>query len=55
MDSLPLVEDRVEYPGVASTGLVNRFRLEFYSCLGSRADALFELADAVATAPAPVR
>jgi hypothetical protein len=55
MDSMPLVEDRVEYPGVASTGLVNRFRLEFYACLASRADALFELADAVACEPGPVR
>ncbi|MFJ3799901.1 NF041680 family putative transposase [Streptomyces sp. NPDC090088] len=34
---------------------LSRFRGEFYSCLTSRADALFELADAVLCADGPVR
>ncbi len=34
---------------------LSRFRSEFYSCLVSRADALFELADAVLCADGPVR
>ena len=36
------------------TGLC-RFREEFYSCLGARADALFELTDALLCADGPVR
>ena len=36
------------------TGLC-RFRDGFYSCLGARADALFELTDAVLCADGPVR
>jgi hypothetical protein len=34
---------------------LSRFRSEFYSCLTRRADALFELADAVLCADGPVR
>ncbi|MFG2601727.1 transposase, partial [Streptomyces sp. NPDC048462] len=34
---------------------LSRFRGEFYSCLAKRADALFELADAVLCADGPVR
>ncbi|OHV33436.1 hypothetical protein BBK14_33665 [Parafrankia soli] len=34
---------------------LSRFRCEFYSCLTRRADALFELADAVLCADGPVR
>lgn len=34
---------------------LSRFRGEFYSCLTRRADALFELADAVLCADGPVR
>ncbi|CUU59755.1 DDE superfamily endonuclease [Parafrankia irregularis] len=34
---------------------LSRFRYEFYSCLTRRADALFELADAVLCADGPVR
>ena len=32
-----------------------RFREEFYSCLGARADAQFELTDALLCADGPVR
>jgi hypothetical protein len=34
---------------------LRRFRSEFFACLDARADALFELADAVACAGGPVR
>lgn len=36
-------------------GELRRFRREFYSCLRARADAVFELADAVLCADGPVR
>ena len=36
-------------------GELSRFRYEFYSCLTARADALFELSDAVLCADGPVR
>ncbi|MFG2692971.1 NF041680 family putative transposase [Kitasatospora sp. NPDC048407] len=35
--------------------VLSRFRVEFYECLYARADALFELADAVLCAEGPVR
>src|SRR5215472_10155213 len=42
--------------GVAGArGELCGFRREFYRCLPRRADALFELADAVLTADGPVR
>jgi hypothetical protein len=37
------------------SGELSRFRAEFYGCLTRRADALFELADAVLCADGPVR
>jgi hypothetical protein len=39
----------------AASGDLRRFRREFYACLTARADALFELADAVLCADGPVR
>ncbi|MFG2410852.1 NF041680 family putative transposase [Streptomyces goshikiensis] len=41
--------------GPAAFAGLSRFRGEFYSCLTARADALFELADAVLCADGPVR
>lgn len=45
------------HPGVRPDALaeLSRFRSEFYSCFARRADALFELADAVLCADGPVR
>ncbi|RLK09533.1 DDE superfamily endonuclease [Micromonospora sp. M71_S20] len=42
------------YP-VGGVGELGRFRREFYGCLTVRADALFEVADAVLCADGPVR
>lgn len=39
----------------AALGELTRFRLAFYECLTARADALFELADAVLCTDGPVR
>jgi hypothetical protein len=39
----------------AATGDLSRFRRVFYACLTARADALFELCDAVLCAEGPVR
>ena len=39
----------------AAVGELARFRQELYDCLTARADALFELADAVLCADGPVR
>lgn len=39
----------------AAFGELTRFRLAFYACLTARADALFELADAVLCTEGPVR
>ncbi|MCG3041250.1 transposase [Streptomyces sp. S1A] len=50
MISLP-----VEGPAVEALGALSRFRVEFYECLYARADALFELTDAVLCADGPVR
>ncbi len=41
--------------GGGAVGRLAGFRREFYSCLTARADALFELADAVLCADGPVR
>ena len=41
--------------GVESLAAVCRFRDTFYRCLGARADAQFELADALLCAEGPVR
>lgn len=40
---------------VGALGDLSRFRQEFYQCLSRRADALFELTDAVLCAEGPVR
>jgi hypothetical protein len=40
---------------VESLGVLSRFRTDFYCCLTARADALFELADAVLCADGPVK
>jgi len=41
--------------GAVATGDLSRFRRAFYECLSRRADALFELCDAVLCAGGPVR
>ncbi|MFI6951541.1 NF041680 family putative transposase [Streptomyces sp. NPDC050422] len=41
--------------GVEPAGALSRFRLGYYACLYRRADALFELTDAVLCADGPVR
>lgn len=46
------VHDRAAAEAVGDLG---RFRQEFYDCLTARADALFDLADAVLCADGPVR
>jgi DDE superfamily endonuclease len=46
------VRDAVQ---VGALGELSRFRQEFYRCLPARADALFELAEAVLCADGPVR
>ncbi|MFD7710125.1 NF041680 family putative transposase [Streptomyces sp. NPDC059786] len=43
------------HPTVEPWGVLSRFRVEFYDCLYTRADALFELTDAVLRADGPVR
>jgi hypothetical protein len=49
----------VPYPGVsgeagpAGLGDLEAFRAKFYDCLSTRADALFELTDAVLCSPLP--
>ncbi|TJZ96832.1 NF041680 family putative transposase [Actinacidiphila oryziradicis] len=42
-------------PAVDPLSVLSRFRIEFYDCLYTRADALFELADAVLCADGPVK
>ena len=44
-----------EDAGVEPITVLSRFRGEFYACLAARADALFELTDAVLCADGPVR
>lgn len=39
----------------AALGVLSHFRVEFYDCLYRRADALFELTDAVLCADGPVK
>ncbi|MFV5998276.1 hypothetical protein ACNPQM_39410 [Streptomyces sp. NPDC056231] len=41
-------------PADAALSVLSHFRVEFYDCLYSRADALFELTDAVLCADGPV-
>ncbi|MFI8194048.1 NF041680 family putative transposase [Streptomyces sp. NPDC085946] len=45
----------VDVPGSEALGLLSRFRVEFYECLYQRADALFELTDALLCADGPVK
>ncbi|MET7434553.1 transposase [Streptomyces flaveolus] len=45
----------VGVPGIEALGLLSRFRVEFYECLYKRADALFDLTDAVLCADGPVK
>jgi hypothetical protein len=42
-------------PAVDPLGVLSRFRVEFYECLYARADALFELTDAVLCTEGPVK
>ena len=55
------MDSSVPYAGVpgeagpAGVGDLASFRREFYQCLTARADALFELTDAVLCSPGPVR
>ncbi|MFF2149698.1 NF041680 family putative transposase [Kitasatospora sp. NPDC058190] len=48
--SLPL-----DPPAGDGLGILSRFRVEFYDCLYTRADALFELTDAVLCTDGPVK
>ncbi len=50
MTSLPM-----QLPTVEQWGALSRFRMDFYECLYTRADALFELADAVLCTDGPVK
>src|SRR4051794_41986333 len=43
-----------DHDPASAVGELSRFRHEFYACLASRADALFELTDAVLCADGPV-
>ncbi|MFG2950471.1 NF041680 family putative transposase [Streptomyces adustus] len=45
----------VGVPGSEALNLLSRFRVEFYECLYKRADALFELTDAVLCTDGPVK
>ena len=47
--SLPPVQ-----PARDALGVLSHFRVQFYDCLYTRADALFELTDAVLCADGPV-
>lgn len=49
---MSVVEDAAR---VESLGVLSRFRTGFYDCLPARADALFDLADAVLCADGPVK
>ncbi|GAA2774585.1 hypothetical protein GCM10010521_61200 [Streptomyces rameus] len=44
----------VDAPVGGALDVLSRFRVEFYECLYARADALFELTDAVLCADGPV-
>ncbi|WP_241002376.1 transposase, partial [Streptomyces sp. CB01881] len=48
--SLPL-----DPPTSDALGILSRFRVQFYDCLYARADALFELTDAVLCTDGPVK
>lgn len=45
----------VDAPAGEALDVLSRFRVEFYECLYARADALFELTDAVLCADGPVK
>lgn len=56
MKERPLVKSLAPAgPADAALGVLSHFRVEFYDCLYSRADALFELTDAVLCADGPVK
>lgn len=44
-----------DVPAGGALGVLSRFRVEFYECPYARADALFELTDAVLCTDGPVR
>jgi hypothetical protein len=51
----PLVKSlAAEQSDDAALGILSHFRVEFYDCLYTRADALFELTDAVLCSDGPV-
>ncbi|GAA2773339.1 hypothetical protein GCM10010440_75030 [Kitasatospora cinereorecta] len=50
MTSLP-----VQLPAVEQWGVLSRFRMDFYECLYTRADVLFELTDPLLCTDGPVR
>jgi hypothetical protein len=51
----PLVKGlAAEQSADAALGVLSHFRVQFYDCLYSRADALFELTDAVLCSDGPV-
>lgn len=53
--SVPYAACQGEPDRAASLDDLARFRVDFYGCLTARADALFELTDAVLCAEGPVR
>ena len=55
MFSVAHAEAVVSQDTVAQRSDLARFRVEFYGCLAARADALFELTDAILCADSPVR
>ncbi|MFE7245205.1 hypothetical protein [Streptomyces sp. NPDC057582] len=53
MKERPLVKSLApEQSADAALGILSRFRVQFYDCLYTRADALFELTDALLCADA---
>lgn len=55
MKERPLVKSlAAEQSADAALGVLSHFRVEFYDCLYTRADALFEFTDAVLCADGPV-
>ncbi|MGW1875478.1 transposase [Streptomyces sp. NPDC001975] len=55
MEERPLVRSLgLEQSADAALGILSRFRIQFYDCLHTRAEALFELTDAVLCSDGPV-
>ena len=55
MKERPLVKSlAAEQSADAALGVLSHFRVQFYDCLYTRADALFELTDALLCSDGPV-